>query len=163
MAGISLGGALALQLATQRDDIKKMFLLAPAVYPTPRLKLAVAVLVPLLRTLGFRYWRHVAGDVKREDGFELGYGRTALDGLLALSACMAATQKILPDVTADVLIFQGRTDHEIPSKKASQILRLLGSHWKDLVWLDHSFHEVPRDLDSQSVLETIRKEIAAFD
>ena len=67
-----------------------------------------SVLLPLLQKLGFRFWRHVAGDVKREDGFELGYGRTAFDGLLAHRACMVATQQILPDVTADVLIFQGR-------------------------------------------------------
>jgi len=98
--------------------MKKLFLLAPAVYPIPLFKVAVALLVPLLRKLGFRYWMHVAGDVKREDGFELGYGKTALTGLLALSACMEATQKLLPDVTADVLIFQSRTDHEVPAKKA---------------------------------------------
>ena len=93
----SLGGALALQLAVQRDDVKKLFLLAPAVYPTLLFKIAVIVLIPLLRVLGFRYWTHVAGDVKRVDGFELGYGTTALCGLLELSKCMAAARRVLPE------------------------------------------------------------------
>lgn len=161
VVGLSLGGALGLQLATRRDDIRKLFLLAPAVYPTPLLKLAVRSLLPLLRKLGFQYWKHVAGDVKREDGFELGYGKTSINGLMALNACMESTQKILPDVTADVLIFQGRADHEVQARKAKEILNCLGSSQKDLIWLDNSFHEIPRDHESQLVLDTIREQIAA--
>ena len=149
VAGLSLGGALALQLAAQRDDIRKLFLLAPAVYPTHLLKIAVRSLLPLMRKLGFQYWKHVAGDVKREDGLELGYGKTSINGLLALNACMESTQKILSDVTVDVVIFQGRIDHEVPAKKATEILNGLGSRHKELIWLDNSFHEIPRDHDSQ--------------
>jgi len=160
VAGISLGGALALQLATQRRDMKKLFLLAPAVYPIPLLKVAIATLVPLLARLGLKYWMHVAGDVKRPDGFELGYGKTALNGLFQLSACMKETQKILPDVKADVLVFQGRTDHEVPAPMVVEILHLLGSERKDLVWLDNSFHEIPRDYEAGRVLERIRSEMA---
>jgi esterase/lipase len=73
---------------------------------------------------------------------------------------MEATQKVLPDVTADVLLFQGRRDHEVPAKKAKEILNRLGSRRKDLIWLDHSFHEIPRDHDSLRVLRTIRDQIA---
>jgi len=98
--------------------------------------------------------------VKRPDGFELGYGKTALNGLFQLADCMKETQKILPDVEADALIFQGRTDHEVPAKMAVEIMRLMGSERKELVWLDNSFHEIPRDYEAGRVLERIRSEIA---
>jgi carboxylesterase len=163
VCGISMGGALALQLAAQRASLEKLFLLAPAVYPARRMGLAVSALLPVLKKLGIQYWMHVAGDLNRQDGFELGYGRTALDGLRALSACMEATQEILPDVKADVVIFQGRTDHEIPANKASKILQPLGSQRKRLIWLDNSFHEIPRDYDSRYELETIKTEMSEFD
>jgi len=159
VAGISLGGALALQLARARQTIRKLFLLAPAVYPLPILEAAVRWLLPWLRRLGLRYWMHVAGDVKRRDGFELGYGKTALDGLSELVASMRSTQRILPEVTTDVLIFQGRTDHEVPAKRALLILQRLGSRNKGLVWLENSFHEIPRDGDAPLVLRRIREEI----
>lgn len=161
VVGISLGGALGLQLAARRNDIRKLFLLAPAVYPPIALKLAVRSVLPLLPRLGIQYWKHVAGDVKRKDGFELAYGKTAISSLIALNACMESTQKILPEVDTDVLVFQGRVDHALPIGKVKEILNRLGSIQKDLIWLENSFHSIPRDHDAHFVLDTIRTQIAA--
>jgi carboxylesterase len=160
--GISLGGALALQLAARRDGVLRLFLLAPAAYPLPLLSVASLTLIPLLRRLGVRYWTHVAGDVRDPAGFELGYGRTAIDGLEQLRLCMLETQRILPRVTADVLVFQGRVDHEVPASKAATLVARLGSRRRELVWLDRSFHEIPRDLDAELVFDRIRAELEAL-
>lgn len=162
VVGISLGGALALHLAYRRDDIGKLYLLAPAVYPIPLLKIATLTLMPLLKRFGVRYWIHVAGDVKDTDGFELGYGSTPIHGLEQLAACMRATQKIVPKITTDVLIFQGRVDHEVPARKAKTIYGRIGSPRRELVWLQDSFHEIPRDNDSELVFERIRRDLEAM-
>jgi len=160
VAGISLGGALALQLCRHREP-RKLLLLAPAVYPITLLKLAEPTLLPALEALGVRYWIHVAGDVKRPDGFELGYGKTPIAGLRQLCRCMRATCDMLPAVTTDVLIFQGRVDHEVDAGKAPEILRRLGSQRKELIWLHDSFHEIPRDYDAERVYRRIEQELAA--
>jgi carboxylesterase len=159
VVGISLGGALALQLASRRPDVVKLYLLAPAVYPIPLLAVASRTLVPLLDRLGIANWTHVAGDVKSRDGFELGYGRTPIRGLAQLVECMRATREILPRITTDVLVFQGRVDHEVPASKAATVLACLGSRRKELVWLEDSFHEIPRDNDSRLVFERIARDL----
>ncbi len=161
VCGISLGGSLALQLGRHRRP-RKLLLLAPAVFPIPLLKLAEPTLLPALEALGVDYWIHVAGDVRRPEGFELGYGKTPIDGLVQLCRCMRATGNMLPEVTADVLIFQSKIDHEIDAGKAPEILRLLGSQHKELVWLHDSFHEIPRDHDAERVYRRIEKEMAAI-
>lgn len=159
VAGISLGGALGLQLCRHREP-RRLLLLAPAVYPIPLLKL-VEPIMPALEALGVHYWIHVAGDVKRPDGFELGYGKTPIAGLRELCRCMRATQDMLPAVTTDVVIFQGRVDHEIDASRAPEILRRLGSRRKELIWLHDSFHEIPRDYDAERVYRRIEQELAA--
>jgi carboxylesterase len=160
--GISLGGALALHLAARRADVLKLYLLAPAVYPLPVLTVASVALIPLLRRLGLRSWTHVAGDVRDPAGFELGYGATALDGLEQLHRCMRETQEILPRVNADALVFQGRVDHEVPAARAPSLVARLGSRRRELVWLERSFHEIPRDLDAELVFDRIRTDLEAL-
>lgn len=156
--GISLGGALAAHLASRRP-VDQLFLLAPAVYPLALLDLGIKVLVPALQRLGLSWWIQVAGDVRRPDGFEIGYGRTPIRALLQLHECMLATQPVLPSVTADAVIFQGLEDHEVPADRAREVLSALGSEQKELIWLANSFHEIPRDADSRLVFEHIRDRI----
>jgi len=162
VVGISLGGALAIQLAHRRQDVVKLYLLAPAVYPIPLLAIASRTLIPLLKRFGVRYWMHVAGDVKATDGFELGYGKTPIRGLEQLTACMRATREVLPRVTTDAQIFQGRVDHEVPAAKAKAIYGGLGSRRRELVWLESSYHEIPRDHDAQLVLDRIKADLGAM-
>ncbi|MBF0397492.1 MAG: alpha/beta fold hydrolase [Desulfobacterales bacterium] len=159
VVGISLGGALALHLSKQRKGIKKLYLLAPAVYASPLLEVAIYSVVPAMKLLKLPFWFHVAGDVKKTDGFEIGYNKTAVYGLEELYKCMKETERILPFVQNDVLLFQGKIDHEVPAEKADDILKLLGSPKKQLIWLDNSYHEIPRDEDSEVVYQAIVKDI----
>ena len=159
VTGISLGSALALHLSLKRQDIAKLFLLAPAVYPIMLLKIGRNVIFPILKFFGISYWLHVAGDVKKKSAFELGYAKVALNGMYELYHCMNETQKILPQVKGNVLIFQGKKDHEVPPKKALDIYDLLGTQTKELVWLDNAYHEIPRDFDCDIVYQRILKDI----
>lgn len=159
--GISLGGALSLDLSTQRTEIRKLFLLAPAVYPLPILTFCRILVFPVLELFGVRFWKGLAGDMKKEGSFEIAYGRTSLNGLRQLERGMRLVQRKLPDVRADVLIFQGTVDHDLPPHRASTILEKLGSANKELVWLENSYHEISRDHDAEAVIERIRAEILA--
>lgn len=159
VVGLSLGGALALQLAANRKRIPKIFLLAPAVFPKPLFRRASALYIPLLGFCGLKYWIHVAGDVKNPQGFELGYQWVALNGMKQLNACMNQTQKILPKVKTNTLIFQPKIDHLNPAKMTIKILERLGSKKKDLVWLENSYHAIPQDFNANLVRDRIAKEI----
>ncbi len=154
--GLSLGGALGLQLAVSRPDIAKLFLLSPAVYPNLPLRL----LLPVMQVLPLTYIFHVTGDVKDPKGYEVGYRKVAINGVKQLAACMAQTQQILPLVKTDTLIFQARIDHEIPAEKAQQIFDLLGSDKKELIWLDDSRHAISVDLNAGQVLQRIMQDIS---
>lgn len=156
--GISLGGSLALQLAA-KYDIKKLLLIAPLVYPITLLKIGRYFLMPLLRLLGIRYWTNVAGDVRRQDGFELGYAKTSIHGLNELYQSMLQTRSILPQVQSPTIIFQGQKDNEVPPNKATSILKQIATNNKELVWLADSGHEVPRDHNSEFVLAKITQEV----
>lgn len=155
VVGISLGAALALHLSIQRAGIVKAFLISPAVYPVTLLKIGHNFIFPLLKALGVKFWIHVAGDVKDKSAFELGYGKTPLNGLSELYHLMHETQALLKKVTTDTLIFQGKVDHEVPAKKAQDIYTLLGSKNKELIWLDNSYHEIPRDFDAEKVRQIL--------
>tara|TARA_R110000850_G_scaffold55417_5_gene131081 strand:+ start:149 stop:1006 length:858 start_codon:yes stop_codon:yes gene_type:complete len=158
--GISLGGTLSLHLSTRRNGISKLILISPAVYPLQPLHFFGSVLFPLIKKLKSPFWFWVAGDIKKKEGFELAFGKTAIGGLEQVLSGMASARTILHEVTTDVLIFQAETDHEIPSNKAHDILRKIGSKNKEIVWLKNSFHDIPRDNDASAVLERIRKEIS---
>ena len=159
VVGLSLGGTLALHLAKDRPSIRKIFLLAPAVYPIMLMRIGTAILLPLLELLGIKFWGHVAGDVKKPDGYEIGYGKTAINGLKELAACMHAAHCILPEVKTDTLIFQGKIDHEVAASKTINLLERLGAVQKELIWLENSYHEIPRDFEADAVYQRILKDI----
>lgn len=157
--GMSLGGALAIWLASKNKEIDKLILLAPAVYPLTLLSFAKIFVMPILKILGIKYWKHIAGDVKNEDGFEFGYRKVSIKALGELYQTMKETEKLLPEVNTPCLIFQGRIDHEIPAHKVQEIYDKLGTQSKELVWLENSYHEIPREKDSPMVLARIQEEL----
>lgn len=159
--GISLGGALALQLAKEYRNLKKLYLLAPAVYPPHILQIAMFTALPLMDLFNMPYWIHVAGDINKESAYEIGYKKTPIYGLRELFDCMITTQKLLPYVNTPVHIFQGKTDHEVPAFRTEGLLAQIGTSNKNktITWLENSFHEIPRDHDSEKVLNHIIEDL----
>lgn len=157
--GSSLGGVLALQLATLRNDVTKLFLLAPAIEPSPLFKIGKC-LFGFFDLIKVRYWFHIAGDTKNPNLYEIGYKRTPLSALSELYDCIQQAQLILPQVHTDTLIFQARTDHETDPKGAEVTYQKISSRNKEIVWLDNSYHAITQDYCGKEVLDRILREIS---
>jgi len=158
--GLSLGGLLALQLASKRNDIAKLFLLSPAISPLPLFKIYKYFLSPVLSFLGVKYYLKIAGDVKDPAKYEIAYKRVALNGIAESWDCIQETRRILPSVKIDTIIFQSKVDHTTAPKGAKMLLKSLGSKNKELIWLHNSYHVIPQDFNGAEVLERIFKEMA---
>ena len=157
--GFSLGGSLALHLASIKDDVAKLFLLSPAIKPGLGFKFYEYLFI-FLTPINIQYWFQVAGDVKNPEGYEIAYKRTPINSFRELSDCFQQTQNILPKVCTDAIIFQSKTDREIDPKGAEMVYQRINSRNKEIVWLDNSYHAITQDYCGKEVLDRILREIS---
>lgn len=157
--GHSLGGPLAIHLAvrqSQLNAINQLFLIAPAVFPTRAFEVSIKIkLLPLFQKVGIQFLPPVGGNIKKPDTWEINYPRTAIQAFLELYDCMKASQSLLSQIHMPVTIFQSHQDLLIPTSRAPDLLKQLGSKEKELIWLDHSYHVIPLDNDADMLLKKI--------
>lgn len=159
VVGMSLGGTLALHLASRRQDIAKLLLIAPGIEAPLRAKLTRRLLSGPFSFLQNRNFYHLAGDVKRKEGFELAYKSAPIKAMMTLLDCLENVRPILPKIKTPTLIFQSRTDHRAVPKGAIILYNLLASKQKEIVWLENSYHVIPKDFQGEYVLNRIHEEI----
>lgn len=148
--GHSLGAALALQLAAKNPLIQKLFLIAPAVYPSMSFQFLINTgLASILKTMGINFLPSIGGNLKKSDAWEFAYPRIAIHALRELYTCMEVTQQILPNIKQPVTIFQAHQDLLVPAKQVFPLMAEIGSTQKELIWLDNSYHVIPLDNDAE--------------
>lgn len=64
-------------------------------------------------------------------------------------------------ITAPALIMQGRHDRTVNPASAEEALRRIGSSDKQLIWFEHSDHQLTREREKELVWETVGAWIAA--
>jgi len=115
VVGLSMGGAIAVQLAASSPDVRVLVLLAPYLTP-PAAVQWVARLSPLWGLvqpqLSGRGERSVHDPVARDASHA--YGTFPPQALRALMATAAAGRAALPRVTAPTLVVNSRQDNRIP-------------------------------------------------
>lgn len=114
--GLSMGGALAAQLAAQSSDVRALALLAPYLTPPPRVSF-VARTAPL-------WWMTVpyiggrGGDASVHDpvarAASFAYGIFPPHAVRALCATAAAGRRALPSIRVPTLVVNSREDNRIP-------------------------------------------------
>jgi carboxylesterase len=163
VAGLSMGGCLALRLAAERpDDVAGLLLVNPSVAsPDRRL-----VLLPLLK----RLVGSVAGignDIKRPGADEYGYDRMPLKALDALRGLWKTTRDDLPKVTAPLVVFRSVEDHVVEPLSVQLITSRVSSRDLTEQVLDNSYHVATLDHDApdifRSSVEFIAKHTAEHD
>ncbi|OFX30301.1 MAG: hypothetical protein A2Z07_01550 [Armatimonadetes bacterium RBG_16_67_12] len=157
IAGLSMGGALALHLAaTERPSavvaMATPVRLRPLIRGLMRAARPVIPYVPVVVRLGPR-----SSDVLR---YRVSYARIPLRAAQDLSRLLDDVRDRLPDVRAPVLIAQGRRDFAIPRDSAEEIYRGVGSAVRRLVWLPHSRHVVTLDRDRRYLFAEVRRFLA---
>ncbi len=133
VVGFSMGGMLATRLSVRRKRIAGLVTMAPALW----------LRMPAIKLSGLL--RHVMRDVP-----QLGVPTAAVH---ELSRLQQLVRRDLVHVDAPLLVFHGRRDRLVSARGAAQQVREARSTAKELVWLERSGHQVPKDLDQAAVFE----------
>ena len=141
VAGESMGGLLALWLAAKNPEIQGVCCYAPAIRISFIWTSAIiSKVVPFLNkksTDDSMAWK--------------GYYVNPTQAIFQLSLLQKEILKLLPSVTQPTLIFQGGLDQTIEPEGSFQLLKLLGSQKKSVIWLNQSSHCLLLDRDQDFV------------
>jgi carboxylesterase len=149
VAGLSMGGCLALRLAEQRPtDVDAVVLVNPAV-SLDRFDLK---LVPLLQWL-VPSMPGIGNDIKKPGQDEIGYDRTPLKALASQLQMWRATRADLAEITQPLLVFRSTEDHVLDATSVDAIRAGVSSTVSELVELTDSYHVATIDNDDQLIFE----------
>jgi carboxylesterase len=152
VAGLSMGGALALHLAQRHgrgaDGVDGVVLVNPAVkLEDPRL-----VALPLIRWVA-PWLPPVGNDVKKPGVVEDAYDKVPPHALHSMLRGYRTVVADLPAVTQPVLLFRSTEDHVVPASSSALILDRIVSTDVEEVLLENSYHVATLDHDAPAIFE----------
>ena len=157
VAGLSMGGCLALRLAQQRPhDVDALVLVNPAIALRNKALLLVPALkyvVPSLAGIG--------NDIKKPGMDEIGYDKTPLRALASQLRMWKDVTRDLDKVTQPLLFFRSDDDHVVDATSMDLILNRVSSEVADFHGLHDSFHVATLDNDAQFIFDTTAEFINA--
>jgi carboxylesterase len=154
VGGLSMGGALILQLAAEHDgEIAGVVLVNPAVAT----KRKDVKLLPVLKHL-VQAFPAIANDIKRPGQDEHGYARTPLKATHSMMSAWPGVVAGLGRITAPVLYLRSTEDHVVDELSEDVIRRGLGSTDVRRTALANSYHVATLDNDDEQIFA----ESAAF-
>ena len=153
VCGLSMGGALALQLAQGHGPrISGLVLVNPAVkFDDPR-TLLLPVLKHVVGSLGA-----IGNDVKKEGVTELAYTRTPLKAAHSQLVAWQSVVRDLPEVTQPVLLLRSPQDHVEPASSSALILSRISSRDVTEILLEDSYHVATIDNDAPRIFDESAK------
>ncbi len=147
VAGLSMGGCLALNLAADKGrEVAGVILVNPAVATTRkavRLLPVLKVVVPSLP--GIR------NDIKKAGVDEQAYPRTPLRAAHSVFTAMRVVHDRLPEVTQPLLLFRSRVDHVVDPSSGQAITTAVSSRDLEERILEDSYHVATLDNDAQAI------------
>lgn len=145
MAGLSMGGTLALHMAQKHPEIKAISLINAAV-DVP----AMAVVHDMQDV---RFMDAIGSDIKKEGIMELAYEKTPVASIKQLLAFMDEVRNDLPKITCPALIFVSPEDHVVPPENSQMIFSRISSTEKRIIEMPDSYHVATLDNDQQRIIE----------
>ncbi|MCD6427602.1 MAG: alpha/beta fold hydrolase [Caldisericaceae bacterium] len=146
VAGLSMGGTLALYLAENHPDLKGVLLVNHAIdLHDPRL--------PFLGILKYfiKSTSAIGSDIKDPNEKEIAYERTPVSGAYEMVKLLKKVKGDLAKVSQPVLIFKSREDHVVPLDNAEITLKGISSKDKRIIWLENSYHVATMDFDKDLI------------
>ncbi|MDQ3673996.1 MAG: alpha/beta fold hydrolase [Gemmatimonadota bacterium] len=157
VVGLSMGGALAIALTADVQDVRALALIAPYV-EMPRMLRAAAATHWL--------WGRFAGEVNAlnlrsiRDPIEreknLAYGSVTGSSLYQLLKVVRRARRLLADVKAPTLLIQSREDPRCTPAGAERAMKLLGAREKKLVWTEGAGHVITVDYGRERVMTEVK-------
>jgi carboxylesterase len=147
VAGLSMGGTLAIRLAELRPDEPAGLILVNPSLLTQRLD---AKLLPLLARLT-PSWAPIASDIEKPGVTELAYDKLPTRAMMGLRRLWAVTRADLARVTTPVLAFRSATDHIVEPVSTEILLAGISSTDVTEVVLEDSYHVATLDHDAPTI------------
>jgi len=146
VAGLSMGGTLAVWLAARHPEIAALVAINPALEEP-------AGFVPALRDLlaaGTETMPGIGSDIAKPGLTELAYPESPVAPLLSMLEQAAEIQGMLPAVACPVLVFTSTLDHVVPPSSSDLLAqRVTGPVHR--VRLERSYHVATLDFDAPDV------------
>ena len=156
VAGLSMGGCLALRLAEQRPgDVDALVLVNPAVSLDNKALAVLPALKLILPSLP-----GIGNDIKKPGMDEIGYDKTPLRALASQLKMWKDVRTNLAKVTQPLLFFRSDDDHVVDAGSMDLIRNGVSSATADFVALHDSFHVATLDNDAQLIFDTSAEFIA---
>lgn len=150
VAGLSMGGLLAIKLAATLPVRKAAFIAAPIFVRDKR--------APFLAFL--RFFIHYLPKRKKNyhelDKYCITYNKMPTRPLMSLFALVRECKNILlAKINIPCLVLQSRIEHTVQPRSAQYIYDKLASKAKKLVWFEHSGHILTLDAEHGLVFKAI--------
>ncbi|MFB7735950.1 alpha/beta hydrolase [Streptomyces sp. NPDC056112] len=149
VAGLSMGGALALRLAARHGDAVAGVVV---VNPANKVHGLSAYALPVARHV-VRTTKGIASDIALEGAAELGYDRVPLHAAHSLRNFFRMVDGELPQVTQPLLLLRSPQDHVVPPVDSARILGRVSSTDVTEVLLEHSYHVATLDHDADRIFD----------
>jgi carboxylesterase len=151
VAGLSMGGTLALWLATRHPEIAGLVLVNPAVGSLADGEAMRAPLVELLNS-GERLMAGLSNDLADPDATELAYDQTPIAALVSLLGGIEELFPRLSEVLCPVLLMVSPEDHVVPPGAREALAATIAGPIEN-VTLDRSYHVATIDYDRELIEE----------
>ena len=155
VVGLSMGGALGVQLAAEASDVRALVLLAPYLIP-PRFVQWVArtswgwgALLPFVAGRGAASVHDAAAGAESR-----AYGVFSPSAMRALVATAAAGRRALASVAVPMLVINSREDNRIPAALAEEALTTLRAP-AERHWVTGCGHVITVDYCKDTVAELV--------
>lgn len=145
IVGQSMGGTLALFLASQFPEIKGVILINPA--------LSVPSYEYLNGKPTLSYVHETATDIKLEGVEEITYKKIPVSAIHQLQVLMSQTVKIVPTIGNSLFCFKSTEDHVVPPECTDFILNKVKSNYKEVKTLMNSYHVASMDHEKEVIVD----------
>lgn len=147
--GESMGGLLALYLASQHPEIAAVLTFAPALkVPSRILPLLAPLLAPVIPTMA-----KSAAEPSPADPLWQGYTVYPVPAAAQLFKLQRVVRRLLPRVTQPALVVQGKLDRSVDPEVPDIICRSVSSTIKEVHWFNESGHCVVLDAEREAVAQ----------
>jgi carboxylesterase len=147
--GLSMGGALALDLATRHHELAGVVLINPLAEPSA--PSFVELLGAALAGGSFSF-PSIGSDIAKPGDHEGGYRETPIAPLLSTMEGIADLGGRLGQITSPVLMFTSRTDHVVPPTTGDFLEKALDVPLRRIM-LERSHHVATLDYDAELIAE----------
>lgn len=149
LAGLSMGGSLALWTALNHPEVAGLVLVNPATQPQPS---DVRAMIDELHADGMTVVPGIGSDIADPDAADLAYDGTPLVPLMSfLDDGLAPMTDRYGEITAPLLLFTSRNDHVVEPAQSEHLAATYGGP-VDHRWLDRSYHVATQDHDRHDII-----------